>query len=237
MTPRLVVVGTGTGVGKTFVAAELLRAARRAGERPLGLKPIETGLEGEGPSDAAVLASAAAHDRVPPRFAFGAPVSPHRAARDAGVAIEVAALARWVEGLEEDRCPSLVVVETAGGLLSPIARDRSNLDLALALDPVGVVVVAPDRLGALHEIASARAVLDPRGAWERASVVFSAAGTLDAASGTHVDEMAWLGWGTALAMPRGGGAAEADRLLQACLRRFTGNGASASSGDAEGRCT
>ena len=53
MAGRLIVVsGTGTGIGKTYLCEALLTALRASGRQVVGIKPVETGLNEPGPSDA-----------------------------------------------------------------------------------------------------------------------------------------------------------------------------------------
>jgi dethiobiotin synthetase len=90
----LVVLGTGTEIGKTFVTAALARALRAHGCSVLALKPIETGCSGslEPPagSDAEQLEEASTRGLVRPHplHAFPEPISPHLAALRAGVSID-----------------------------------------------------------------------------------------------------------------------------------------------------
>ena len=81
------VVGAGTGVGKTFVGAGLVAVAAARGLPCRGLKPIESGV-GAVAEDAMRLGEAAGVT-VAPRYGFPAAVSPHRAARQEGVAISL----------------------------------------------------------------------------------------------------------------------------------------------------
>lgn len=146
----IVVTGTGTDVGKTYVTAALLRALRDAQLAPRALKPVETGYV-EAQSDALALASAAGHELVRPMFTAPDPVSPHRAARGLDLELRAADVAAWVRNHQvEARGPLLV--ETAGGLFSPLNDDETMLDVVKALEPCVFVVVALDRLGTLHDV-------------------------------------------------------------------------------------
>src|SRR5262245_50975833 len=125
---RIVVIGTGTGVGKTWLSCELLRAFARAGTRGLGLKPIESGVTDLAASDAALLAAAgsvalSAPAGAPEPYRFVEAISPHRAARRAGVTVELERALTYVRYHESSAAappPSMSVIETAGGLLSPL---------------------------------------------------------------------------------------------------------------------
>jgi dethiobiotin synthetase len=156
MLGRLIVIaGTGTGIGKTHLAEALLLAWGRRGKRVAGLKPIESGTANpdEPSSDGARLARAASFHVKHPRHVFAEAVSPHLAARSAGVTLtrdmlaEPAAAARaQAEG---------VVLELPGGLFTPLAPGLLNADVARGLRPDVLLLVAPDRLGVLHDLVAA----------------------------------------------------------------------------------
>ena len=96
---RIVVVGTGTEVGKTHVACALLHALGARKEEAIGLKPVETGVDGSR-GDAWRLGSVAGMPAVTQRYAFGEPVSPHLAARRAGTEIAIEEIVLSYERLE-----------------------------------------------------------------------------------------------------------------------------------------
>lgn len=148
----LVIVGTGTEVGKTFVSQRLLRKLTSVGRSCLGLKPVETGFVNPLGSDAQGLADAAGHDVVSPYFTSRRAESPHRAARADGKQISASAAAAWVCHHRDRVLPEVLVVETAGGLFTPLGHLEVNLDLVRALEPCVFVLVAPDRLGVLHDV-------------------------------------------------------------------------------------
>lgn len=85
-------------------------------------------------------------DEVCP-FRFVPPVSPKRAARLAGCRLTLDDLeAACCAGVDDG---DFLLVEGAGGLLSPIAEDGLNADLALRLG-LPLLIVAPDRLGVIN---------------------------------------------------------------------------------------
>lgn len=189
MAKRIVVVGTGTGVGKTHTSIALLVELARRGERRTGLKPIETGV-GEETTDAERLADASDPRPSTPPYRFPDPISPHLAARRAGVVISSGVVAEWArlhEGV-------WLIVETAGGLLSPLSPRETNLDLIRALAPDDVFLVTRDQLGVLHEVSACVLALrtllptcpPPVG-------VFHAPSVPDASTGTNAAELVSLG--------------------------------------------
>lgn len=163
---RIFVTGTDTGVGKTLVSCALVRAARMAGFKACGAKPIESGcvIEKAGlqPVDAITLATASAVDWLVNEcvFRFAEPVAPGVAAADAGVDIDLSSIDEIVVRLEQ-AFSDLVLIEGAGGLLVPLGRGRSIADLVRRLE-AHLVVVGRGGLGTINhtlltlEVAQAR---------------------------------------------------------------------------------
>ncbi|HZU82504.1 MAG TPA: dethiobiotin synthase [Polyangiaceae bacterium] len=148
---RLIVVsGTGTSIGKTHVAEALLLALGGGGARACGLKPIETGVSDGSQTDAARLAAASSFHVKHVPYAFAPPVSPHLAARRQGVTLALDAVVERIDAARHE--VDVLVVELAGGLFTPLRDDAFNADLAAALRPQELLLVAPDRLGVLHDV-------------------------------------------------------------------------------------
>jgi dethiobiotin synthetase len=196
----VVVAGTGTGVGKTHVACAIVRAFGEQGVAAVGLKPVETGVPGSGAEGTDqerlwnasnafhVKQSGAAGFHVKRSlYAFPEAVSPHLAARLGGERIDLAAIRRWVK-----EQPPAVVVETAGGLFSPLGPAMTNLDLVRALGPNLLILVAPDRLGVLHDLTATLGLAAARGLNVDATVM-SAPESPDASTGTNAAELDRLG--------------------------------------------
>jgi dethiobiotin synthetase len=150
----LVLVGTDTGVGKTYVGCALLRALRWRGLRVAPYKPVETGCPRRAgrwlPRDASALLRASGADleleEVCP-FPYRTPVAPALAAR---LERRPLSLAEMVAGHRRlARRFDLLLVETAGGILSPLTPRATNRDLVRALG-LPALVVAANRLGALN---------------------------------------------------------------------------------------
>lgn len=191
MARRIVVVGTGTGVGKTHTSIALLLELSRRGQARTGLKPIETGV-GQGETDAELLARASAPRPTAPPYTFPDPVSPHLAARRVGVAIASTVVGDWVRA-HESRSEWLVV-ETAGGLLSPLSPHETNVDLIRAVAPDDVFLVTRDQLGVLHDVSAcvlALRTLLP--ACPSLLAIFHQPSVPDASTGTNPSELVSLG--------------------------------------------
>lgn len=149
----LFLAGTQTEVGKTFVAAALLRGLRRAGLEASYFKPVLTGgAPGDGASDPDVVAGAAGLSEDPRALAyawFAEPASPHFSAQLEGRALEPAAL--LAETRRRAAAHSRLLVEGCGGLAVPLTCDGWLVsDLAAALG-APVAIVAGTRLGAIHD--------------------------------------------------------------------------------------
>src|SRR5215510_15677269 len=94
----LFITSTGTGIGKTFVTAGLIRRLRETGRAAEALKPVVSGFDeaSAGASDPAVLLEALGRPmsdiaRIAP-WRFRAPLSPDMAASREGRALDFAAL-------------------------------------------------------------------------------------------------------------------------------------------------
>jgi len=147
------ITGTDTGVGKTFVAAAAARALRTRGLDVGVMKPVETGCAAAGgglaPADAARLIEASGTadpvEAVCP-YRFAPALSPHLAARLAGVEIDPGLVKKTLDRLAATH--DVTLVEGAGGLMAPLAPGLTTADLVRDL-AVPLVIVAADRLGVL----------------------------------------------------------------------------------------
>ncbi|MDW8323490.1 MAG: dethiobiotin synthase [Burkholderiales bacterium] len=161
----LFITGTDTGVGKTYVGTAMAAALTARGLRVRARKPVESGcpcIDGElRPEDALAYAAASGEPLAAVcRYRLAAALSPERAARLQGVSYALVDLVEACRtGLAAD---DLLLVEGAGGFLSPIAPDGLNADLALALG-LPVLLVAADRLGAIHQVLVTAEAIQRRG--------------------------------------------------------------------------
>jgi len=154
--PRgLFVTGTNTGVGKTYVAALIARTLTAAGRRVGVYKPAASGCHRRQDTlvsdDAVALWEAAGRpgelDRVCPQR-FQAPLAPHLAAREEGKELDRRLLS---SGIDYWRPRSdVILVEGAGGLMSPLADDLYVADLACEWG-FPLVVVAENVLGTINQ--------------------------------------------------------------------------------------
>lgn len=151
---RLAVIGTDTGVGKTRVVERLARALRARGQRVWLHKPIACGGWADGASEDGRRLRALGGDGQDPAsicpHEFPEPASPHLAAAAAGRAVTLAELVATVRALDVRAGPAWLILETAGGLLTPISCERaSNAELLAALGWPLLLVTRP-HLGTLN---------------------------------------------------------------------------------------
>lgn len=151
------VTGTDTGVGKTVVTGFMLAALRRAGVDAVPMKPVHTGcprgttgLLAPDPAFACRLAGltpSLEEDGLICPYRFAAPCSPHLAAQLEGRRIALDAILECFRSMATRH--DLIVVEGAGGLLVPLNREESMLDLMVRL-ALPVVVVSRPGLGTIN---------------------------------------------------------------------------------------
>jgi dethiobiotin synthetase len=147
----LFITGTDTDVGKTRVAAAIVRHVRGEGCHVGVYKPVASGVPSpaDETSDAFVLWDAAGRPLAPSDVcpqAFAAAIAPAASARAEGRVVDElllrTGLDRWRQSFE------MVVVEGAGGLFSPLGDATLVVDLAREF-ALPVVIVDAARLGAI----------------------------------------------------------------------------------------
>jgi dethiobiotin synthetase len=157
MTPRparlAFVSGTDTEVGKTWIAAAVLRQLRCSGLRVAARKPVQSFAPGDQRTDAEVLAAATGempHEVCAPHRWYGCALAPPMAADALGkppfTVDDLAAELQWPYGID------MGLVEGVGGPRSPLAADGDNVDMARAIAADKVVVVADADLGTINAV-------------------------------------------------------------------------------------
>jgi dethiobiotin synthetase len=149
MSQRYFITGTDTGVGKTVLSA-LLCAAVGASY----WKPIQTGTEVDSDSETVrALAGLASEKILKEAYEFVPPVSPHLAARLAGVRIDLSKI-KLPAGAEN--LP--LIVEGAGGVLVPVNEKDLMVDLMRQLG-LPVLLAARSSLGTINHTTLSLAAL------------------------------------------------------------------------------
>lgn len=146
------VTGTGTGVGKTVVAAALARTLAVDGKCVAVFKPAVTGLGEAGEPDHALLRRAAgsgqSDEQISP-YRYGPPASPHLAAELAGEEIEPQRLRDAARSAAAEA--DALICEGVGGLLVPLSLAPPYGIRGLAVDlGLPLVVAASPGLGTVN---------------------------------------------------------------------------------------
>lgn len=175
------VTGAGTDIGKTYVSCALLRAWREAGMGCDALKPVLSGYDDADAanSDPARLLEALgedvtreAIDRIAP-LRFRAPLAPPLAARAEGLEIDLDAVVSLCR-VRAAAAKGALLIEGAGGVMSPVTMTATNLDLIRMID-APVVFVAGSYLGAVSHALTGLDALTTRGIAVSAVVVSESA--------------------------------------------------------------
>jgi dethiobiotin synthetase len=184
----IVVTGTDTEVGKTWLTVELALALQERGAPVAIRKPVQSFDPGERTTDADILAEASGEDPIavcPGHRRYPLAMAPPMAADALG-----GPQLRLHELVEEMDLPSegVALVEGVGGACSPLAHDADNVDLAHTLDADLVVLVSQAGLGTINSVRLASIALDGL-----PTVVylnrFDPADTLHAANGSWLTEV------------------------------------------------
>lgn len=160
----VVVVGTGTDIGKTWVTAALARGLVASGVRVAVRKPAQSFAPADPVDgrDAALLGAATGEDPdvvCPPHRSYEVPLAPPMAA--AALGRPPIALADLLDELVWPESCQVGFVETVGGVRSPISDDADGVGLIAALAPDLVLLVADAGLGTLNLVRLTVAALTP----------------------------------------------------------------------------
>jgi dethiobiotin synthetase len=147
VSPILFITGTDTDVGKSVLASALVTALRRAGVNAAGLKPICSGNRADARLLRAASNNALSLEEINP-WHFRTPVAPTIAARLERQRLRMSEVLDHVRSIAERF--DVLVVEGAGGLLSPLGEGFDSRDLIQALRAMPVVV-CPNKLGAINQ--------------------------------------------------------------------------------------
>jgi len=175
------ITGTDTGVGKTVLTALLTRHLRERGVNAAALKPICSGGRDDARALRAAMNAALTSDEINP-WHFRAPLAPLLAARRERKQVKLADVLAHVRTIQKRF--DVMLVEGAGGLLSPLGGNFDSRDLIAALRATPMVVCR-NRLGVVNQVLLTLAAL-PRSASCCARVVLMSPAKPDASTSTNV---------------------------------------------------
>ena len=204
------ITGTDTGVGKTVLTALLTRHLRERGVNAAALKPVCSGDRADARALHAASAGALTLDEINP-WHFRAPIAPMLAARRERKQVVLADVLLHVRAMQKRF--DMLLIEGAGGLLSPLGENFDTRDLIVAL-PATPIVVCPNRLGAVNQILLALAAL-PRSVSCRARIVLMSPSKPDASTAMNAGLLAeFLNAKRIFCLPQLGGRFDLENVLK-----------------------
>lgn len=214
------IAGAHTDVGKTYVSAALIRAARRAGMKVRALKPVVSGFDETDWAESDPGRLLAALGEAPTPEALGAmspwryvaPQSPPLAARLQGQEIVLTDVAAWCRARMAEPGADLTVLEGVGGLMSPLTERETGLDLMTAL-AIPAVLVTGTYLGAISHALTALAAARAAGV-RIIAIVASESPTNDAPFAPTLEALEAFSGLPVIAARRDAGDNFADELLR-----------------------
>ncbi len=183
MKPPLFITGTDTGVGKTVLAVLLVRVLRDLALQPLALKPVSAGDRADARWLALAAGCRAPLDELNP-FHFRSPLAPLLAARQEGRPLRRTAVSAFFQKTIRSSAGRPMLIEGAGGLLTPLGEGFSALELIVDLRAIPIVV-AVNKLGVINQVRLVLAALPPA-ARRRTLVVLMSTASPDLSSRTNI---------------------------------------------------
>jgi dethiobiotin synthetase len=181
MKQTLFITGTDTSVGKTVLTALLTSFLRERGVHAAALKPICSGGRADARALHAALAGALTLNEINP-WHFRVPVAPSLAARRENKTLKLSQVLAHIRKLQ--RRFDVLLVEGAGGLLSPLGENFNSRDLISALRAMPIIV-APNKLGVVNHILLTLEAL-PKSIRPKAEIVLMSPPKPDDATGSNV---------------------------------------------------
>jgi dethiobiotin synthetase len=156
------ITGTDTGVGKTVLTVLLVKFLRARGVNAAALKPICSGGRGDARKIFAAMGGAVevqspkskvqsltlSLDEINP-WHFRAAVAPLLAARRENKKVKLSQV--LAHAREMQKRFEILLIEGAGGLLSPLGENFNSRDLILTLRAMPIIV-AQNKLGAVNQV-------------------------------------------------------------------------------------
>jgi dethiobiotin synthetase len=179
------ITGTDTGVGKTVLTTLLVQFLREHGVNAAALKPICSGNRDDARKIFAAMNGALTLDEINP-WHFRAPIAPLLAARREKKRVKLSRVLAHACAMQK-RFDALLI-EGAGGLLSPLGANLNSRDLIVALR-AKPIVVAQNKLGAVNQVLLTLEAL-PKNLQTKARVVLMSPKKNDASTRTNAKLLA-----------------------------------------------
>jgi dethiobiotin synthetase len=179
------ITGTDTGVGKTVLTTWLMRFFREQGVNAAALKPICSGGRDDARAFHATMNAALSLDEINP-WHFRAPVAPLLAARRERKRVTLAEVLAHVRATQKRF--AVLLIEGAGGLLSPLGEKFDSRDLITASRATPIIVCL-NRLGAVNRVLLTLEAL-PESFRRRARIVLMSPPKPDAATASNAKLLA-----------------------------------------------
>ena len=217
MRQTIFITGTDTGVGKTVLTALLTRHLRERGVNAVALKPVCSGDRADARALHAASVGALTLDEINP-WHFRAPIAPLLAARRERKRVALADVVAHVRMMRKRF--DVVLIEGAGGLLSPLGESFDSRDFITA-SRATPIVVCPNRLGAVNQVLLILEAL-PEGFRAEARVVLMSPPKPDTATASNAELLAeFFDAKRIFILPWLGGNFQVEQVLQNSLVRRT----------------
>ena len=185
MKQTLFITGTDTGTGKTVLTTLLVQFLRERGVNAAALKPVCSGGRDDARKIFAALDGALTLDEINP-WHFRAPIAPLLAARQENRRVKLSQVLAHARAVQKRF--DVLLVEGAGGLLSPLGENFNSRDLILALRAIPIVV-AQNKIGAVNHVLLTLEAL-PENFRSKAKIVLMSPSKPDAATKSNAKLLA-----------------------------------------------
>jgi dethiobiotin synthetase len=182
MKQMLFITGTDTGVGKTVLTALLVQFLRERGPacRTVALKPVCSGNRADARTLHAAMDGALTLDEINP-WHFRASIAPLLSARLEKKSVKRSQVLAHIRAMQNRL--GVLLVEGAGGLLSPLGENFDSRDLILALRAIPIVV-AQNKIGVVNQVLLTLEAL-PKGLRSKVRIVLVSRPKPDASAKTN----------------------------------------------------
>lgn len=198
MNQRYFITSTGTGIGKSFITAAMVRQAKALGQSVAAYKPVISGFDPAQPadSDTGLLLKSLGKPLTPENiehispWRYAAPLAPSMAARMENKPLDFRALVahsqKALEGTED-----IVLIEGVGGVAVPLTQFRTVLDWMQFL-AIPTLLVTGTYLGSISHTLTAISTLKQRHIPLRAIIVNESEGASVSLEDTVSELKIWV---------------------------------------------